>query len=130
MFTWGNNDRECYTRTIKVITQATNWLKRKSKSKPFGKIIYKSFNESKRKEIIYKIIPFIKSEISSVENKISHFNDHKFVLEYVNSYSLKKLADIGTSCPDHFIRTKKKPIVLNFDPTDMGELQIKKKLKY
>jgi len=130
LFTWGNNDRECYTRTIKVITQATNWLKRKSKSKPFGKIIYKSFNESKRKEIIYKIIPFIRSEISSVENKISHFNDHKFVLEYVNSYSLKKLADIGTSCPDHFIRTKKKPIVLNFDPSDMGELQIKKKLKY
>ena len=51
--------------------------------------------------------------------------DHKFVLEYVNSYSLKKLADIGTSCPDHFIRTKKKPIVLNFDPSDMEDLQIK-----
>ena len=60
LFTWGNNDRECYTRTIKVIAQATNWLKNKSKSKPFGKIIYKSFNESKRKEIICKINTFHK----------------------------------------------------------------------
>ncbi len=124
LFTWGKNDKECYSNTINVITTATKWLLQNSKSKPFGKTLYNSYDKSKRQRIVAKIIPFIRSQISSLENKISHFSDNKFVLEFVNSSNLKKLAKIGTSCPDHFIRTKKRPVVLNFDPSNMNENQI------
>ena len=124
LFTWGKNDKECYSNTINVITTATKWLLQNSKSKPFGKTLYNSYDKSKRQRIVAKIIPFIRSQISSFENKISHFSDNKFVLEFVNSSNLKKLAKIGTSCPDHFIRTKKRPVVLNFDPSNMNENQI------
>ena len=129
LFTWGTSDKECYSRTINVISKATYWLKKQAKKIPFGKIIYKSLSSSNRKEIIRKIIPIIRSEISSLESKIAHFTDHKFILEYVNSNKLKKLAKIGTSCPDHFIRTKKTPIVLDFNIDSMNEEQFKIKLK-
>ena len=129
LFTWGKSDKECYTRTIKVISQATSWLQKNSKNKPFGKEKSISFNKIKRKTLVSKIIPFLRGKISSLEKKIGHLNDDKNVLEFVNSANLKKMAKIGTSCPDHFIRTKKTPIVLNVKIENKNDNQIIKDIE-
>jgi len=62
-------------------------------------------------------MPLIRGRIGKEESKIGHFNDSEAVLQFVNSNDLGKLAPIGTSCPDHFLRTKIAPLVLDFDPT-------------
>ena len=129
LFTWGKSDKECYFRTIKIIGQATSWLNKNSNAKPFGKLINKSYSKSKRKFLISKIIPFVRSQISLLEKKIGHFNDNENVLEFVNSSKLNKLAKVGTSCPDHFIRTKKTPIVMDINIENRNNEQIIKDIE-
>ena len=71
---------------------------------------------AERRDVAAKLLPAIRKRISAGERKIGHFTDAAAVLEFVNSRDLKALAALGTSCPDHFLRTKIRPLVLPFDP--------------
>lgn len=118
LFTWGDTPKACYTTTIDTINQAIEWFEQQTKSKPaFGGAIAKSLPDAERRAIAARLMPRIRGGISqSGTLKIGHFDDSDAVLEFVNSKELRALAALGTSCPDHFLRTKIRPLVLAFDP--------------
>lgn len=117
LFSWGETPRECYETTISVINQAIDWFERKSEGKPiFGGEVVKSLDAPARRAVAAKLMPRIRGLISEKSHKLGHFDDSPAVLEFVNSKDLRPLAALGTSCPDHFLRTKIRPLVIEFDP--------------
>ncbi|MER8479480.1 bifunctional rhamnulose-1-phosphate aldolase/short-chain dehydrogenase [Mesorhizobium sp. M0895] len=117
LFSWGDTPKECYETTISVINQAIDWFEHKSQGKPiFGGEIVKSLDAPARRAVAAKLMPRIRGLISEKSHKLGHFDDSPAVLEFVNSRDLRPLAALGTSCPDHFLRTKIRPLVIEFDP--------------
>ncbi|WP_263409497.1 bifunctional rhamnulose-1-phosphate aldolase/short-chain dehydrogenase [Terriglobus tenax] len=125
LFTWGNTQRESYLNTITIIDQIGQFIEKHAiaKGKPsFGGAIY-STREDKA-EIAKAIFPVIRGAVSRKQRWIGTFFDGADVLEFVNSAQAKKLAHLGTSCPDHFIRTKIRPMYLEWNPAgDPKELE-------
>lgn len=116
VFTWADTAKECYEHTLDVINRATTWLAEKSRGKqPFGAFKAQPLPVEKRREVAAAIMPRIRGLISGTTRKVGHFDDSAAVLEFVGSEKLQALADLGTSCPDHFLRTKIWPLVLPFD---------------
>jgi rhamnulose-1-phosphate aldolase/alcohol dehydrogenase len=116
VFTWGDSSEECYDTTIDVINRAISWLATKRDQHAFGAAKVATLAAPRRREIAAAVMPTIRGLISSATPKIGHFDDSPAVLEFVCSEELARLAAIGTSCPDHFLRTKIRPLVLAFDP--------------
>ncbi|OBQ58999.1 bifunctional rhamnulose-1-phosphate aldolase/short-chain dehydrogenase [Mesorhizobium loti] len=117
LFTWGDTPKECYETTISVINQAIEWFERRSEGLAiFGGEVVKSLDAAERRAIAAKLMPRIRGLISEKSHKLGHFDDSAAVLEFVNSRDLRPLAALGTSCPDHFLRTKIRPLVIEFDP--------------
>ncbi|AZO41279.1 bifunctional rhamnulose-1-phosphate aldolase/short-chain dehydrogenase [Mesorhizobium sp. M7D.F.Ca.US.005.01.1.1] len=117
LFTWGDTPLECYETTISVINQAIEWFERRSEGLAiFGGEVVKSLDAAERRAIAAKLMPKIRGLISEKSHKTGHFDDSAAVLEFVNSRDLRPLAALGTSCPDHFLRTKIRPLVIEFDP--------------
>ncbi|MDG4887534.1 bifunctional rhamnulose-1-phosphate aldolase/short-chain dehydrogenase [Mesorhizobium sp. WSM4887] len=117
LFTWGDTPKECYETTTSVINQAIDWFERKSEGKAiFGGEMVKALDAPARRAIAAKLMPRIRGLISEKSHKLGHFDDQPAVLEFVNSKDLRPLAALGTSCPDHFLRTKIRPLVIEFDP--------------
>ena len=116
VFTWADTAKECYENTLDVINRATTWLAERSRGKlPFGALKAQPLPVEKRREVAAAIMPRIRGLISGTTRKVGHFDDSAAVLEFVGSEKLQALADLGTSCPDHFLRTKIWPLVLPFD---------------
>lgn len=117
LFTWGDTSEECYKVTLSVIQQAADWFDNNKNKEVFGGIKYKkTLNKSERQNLVSKLIPHLRGKITSNQAKVGHFTDDPEVLQFVNSKKFQKLANIGTSCPDHFLRTKICPLVIKFDP--------------
>jgi len=116
LFTWANDAKDCYDTTLRIINKAAVWLDRNRKTPSFGGEIVQSLDEEARKAGAIRLMPEIRGRISKHEMKEGHFTDAPEVLEFVNSKELAALAPLGTSCPDHFLRTKIRPLVLDFDP--------------
>jgi len=117
LFTWGPSAKACYEATIDVINTAATWLAANGRGDTFGGEAVKALPPDRRREIAARLMPVIRKRISEGEHKIGHFSDAPEVLEFVSSKELKRLATLGTSCPDHFLRTKIRPLVLPFDPS-------------
>ena len=109
LFTWGNTNEECYKNSIDIIKKAQIYLNNSIKKFSFGKPIFKIKSNS---EFEKKLISIIRGNLSIDNSKILHLDKSQTCLELVNSQNLKKIASIGTSCPDHFLRTKRLPLVL------------------
>jgi rhamnulose-1-phosphate aldolase/alcohol dehydrogenase len=119
LFTWGDTARECYETTIRIINRAIEWFEHESSGKAaFGGEVRPALPAAKRREIAAKLMPAIRGMISASERKVGHFDDQPAVLEFVTSRDMEKLAALGTSCPDHFLRTKISPLVVGFDPAN------------
>ncbi|WP_176036131.1 bifunctional rhamnulose-1-phosphate aldolase/short-chain dehydrogenase [Brucella tritici] len=117
LFTWANDAKTCYETTLAIINKAIEWLDQKTAGKPaFGGAVAQSLPVSERRAIAARLMPEIRGLIGKDERKLGHFDDQDAVLEFVNSKELHPLAALGTSCPDHFLRTKIRPLVVNFDP--------------
>jgi rhamnulose-1-phosphate aldolase/alcohol dehydrogenase len=123
LFTWGDSSRSCYETTLDIINRATTWLADKSRGKrPFGAVATPPLTIDRRREIAAGIMPTIRGVISAANAagqqvfKVGHFDDSEAVLDFVGGEKLAALAALGTSCPDHFLRTKIWPLVLPFDP--------------
>src|SRR5262249_39846803 len=117
LFTWGPSSRDCYRTTLEMINKAARWLGVNAKGAAFGGPRVEALSRAGRRDVAAKLLPAIRKHLSSSERKIGHFTDAPAVLEFVNSRDLKALAARGTSCPDHFLRTKIRPLVLPYDPT-------------
>nr|WP_295889182.1 bifunctional rhamnulose-1-phosphate aldolase/short-chain dehydrogenase [uncultured Devosia sp.] len=117
LFTWGDTPKECYETTIGIINQAIAWFEQQTEGKTiFGGEAVKSLPAEQRRAIAARLMPKIRGFISEDSHKLGHFDDSPAVLEFVNSNNLRPLAALGTSCPDHFLRTKIRPLVIDFDP--------------
>ncbi|MDB6180476.1 bifunctional rhamnulose-1-phosphate aldolase/short-chain dehydrogenase [Paracoccus fistulariae] len=119
LFTWADDARDCYLTTLEIINKAAAWLERKSSGKAaFGGQKSPTLNPEERRNIAARLMPVIRGLISKDRHKVGHFDDQDAVLEFVGSAMLDDLAPLGTSCPDHFLRTKIRPLVIDFDPAD------------
>ncbi len=119
LFTWGDTPKSCYEMTIRIISRAMEWLDEKTAGKPvFGGQKVKALDAETRKAVAQRLMPVIRGMISATEKKAGHFDDSAAVLEFVGSNKLEELAALGTSCPDHFLRTKIRPLVVDFDPSN------------
>ncbi len=119
LFTWANDAKDCYELTLEIINKAIGWFDLQTAGKvAFGGVAAKSLSVSERRAIVAKLMPEIRGKIGVTERKLGHFDDQPAVLEFVNSNELRPLAALGTSCPDHFLRTKIRPLVLDFDPVN------------
>ncbi|MGA2795246.1 MAG: bifunctional rhamnulose-1-phosphate aldolase/short-chain dehydrogenase [Roseiarcus sp.] len=116
LFTWGETSKACYETTLRVIQQAADWLAANERRPAFGGALVEPAAPARRREIAARLMPLIRGEVSRGERKVGHFTDAPEVLEFVNSRALDALAPLGTSCPDHFLRTKIRPLVLPYDP--------------
>jgi rhamnulose-1-phosphate aldolase/alcohol dehydrogenase len=115
LFTWGNTAYKSYLNTLEVIEHCAQYLEDNygRKRKVFGGQKIHSLPKDQRLKKAATLAPVVRGFCSSHTKMIGHFTDDDRVLEYVNSNDLEKLAPMGTSCPDHFLRTKISPLVLN-----------------
>ncbi|WP_308366256.1 MULTISPECIES: bifunctional rhamnulose-1-phosphate aldolase/short-chain dehydrogenase [unclassified Microbulbifer] len=118
IFTWGPTAKDCYLNTLDIIQRAADWLADNNTNEAFGGSRYDSpLDAEKRKSVAARLMPLIRGKITNAQRKIGHFDDSATILQFVNSRELTTLAALGTSCPDHFLRTKIRPLVIDFDPT-------------
>lgn len=125
LFTWGETARECYRQTLRIIQKASDWLAVNNVAPAFGGPAHAALDATRRAEIARMLMVAIRGKISRQEPKLGHFDDSAEVLEFVNSKRLVELAALGTSCPDHFLRTKIRPLPLPFNPAadNLAEVQ-------
>lgn len=120
LFTWGETSYECYVNSLEVIETASEYIdkKRKKQGDPFGGQKVKSLLPEERKEKAAELMPLLRGLTSSKNRMIGHFTDDDVVLEFINSKDLERLAPMGTSCPDHFLRTKIQPLILKLETSE------------
>lgn len=116
LFTWSDTAHDCYLLTLEVINQASQWLAAHTRQPAFGGAARNSLGSDDRRRLVSQLMPLIRSQVAQSEFKVGHFDDCLAVLEFVNSADLARLAPMGTSCPDHFLRTKIAPLVLDLAP--------------
>ncbi|TAE21491.1 MAG: bifunctional aldolase/short-chain dehydrogenase [Cytophagales bacterium] len=114
LFTWGNTAYESYVNTLEVIEKCAEYLEsHMGKNRPvFGGAKLESLPAEQRHQQAAQLAPVLRGYCSSDRHMVGHFTDDARVLEFINSHDLDKLAPMGTSCPDHFLRTKISPLVL------------------
>jgi len=114
LFTWGDTSYECYMNSLEVIERASEYIEQKiaEKGSVFGGPKVQSLPKEERVEKAAQLMPLLRGLCSSEKRMIGHFADNDVVMEFINSNDLERLAPMGTSCPDHFLRTKIQPLVL------------------
>lgn len=115
LFTWGKTAKESYDTTLRIINKAAIWLESNRKKPAFNGELVKALPEAERKAAVLRLMPAIRGRISTEQHKVGHFSDAPEVLEFVNSRQMAELAPLGTSCPDHFLRTKIRPLIVPHD---------------
>lgn len=124
LFTWGDTQRDCYWNTLSIIDQLGRFVfdHAKQKNVIFGGSKHRA--PAERKRIATGIMPYLRGRVSEKERMIGTFVDSPDVLDFVNSHSAERLANLGTSCPDHFVRTKIRPLFVPWNPlTDAQEIE-------
>jgi len=117
LFTWGDTSRECYETTLAILQRAADWMAANNRAEVFGGVKHsQSLDDGERRQVAARLMPLLRGKITGDQSKAGHFNDTPEILQFVNANQLEELATLGTSCPDHFLRTKICPLVVNFDP--------------
>jgi rhamnulose-1-phosphate aldolase/alcohol dehydrogenase len=133
LFTWGDTAYESYINTLEVIERCAEYLQDNigKKAPVFGGAKIQSLAKEERLKQASALAPVLRGFCSSKTKMLGHFTDDDRVLEFINSNDLERLAPLGTSCPDHFLRTKISPLVLNLAPAeDLSNVKnIKEKLQ-
>ncbi|HEY0758968.1 MAG TPA: bifunctional rhamnulose-1-phosphate aldolase/short-chain dehydrogenase [Acidisarcina sp.] len=122
LFTWGDTQRRCYVNTLTIIDQLTDFIDwhLRRKAKVFGGARYESL--AAHKDLAYEVMPYVRGRVSAGRRLIGTYSDLPEVADFVNSLDAERLAYLGTSCPDHFIRTKIRPMYVPWDPATGLEL--------
>ena len=130
---WANDDQECYLRTLDFIEKASQFIEAKYQAKggdamAFGGQKYQTLPEVTRRQAFAAILPWLRGQISQPKRFIATIQDDEKILRFVNSHDAPRLAELGTSCPDHFLRTKIKPLYVAWNPQTEDAAALKKKL--
>ncbi|MGR3483287.1 bifunctional rhamnulose-1-phosphate aldolase/short-chain dehydrogenase [Salipiger marinus] len=117
LFCWDDDAKTCYETTLATINRAIAWFETQMQDVPaFGGPAHPTLPEPERRRIAAALMPAIRGMISEGSHKVGHFDDQPAVLDFVAAAEMRRLAALGTSCPDHFLRTKIRPLVVEFDP--------------
>jgi rhamnulose-1-phosphate aldolase/alcohol dehydrogenase len=132
LFTWGETAYESYINTLEVIERCAQYIEDAICKQPavFGGAKLSSLQKDDRIQQAAKLAPALRGFCSSDTKMVGHFTDDERVLQFINSKDLDRLASLGTSCPDHFLRTKISPLVLDLAPDEKlsDTAQVKEKL--
>jgi rhamnulose-1-phosphate aldolase/alcohol dehydrogenase len=117
LINWANDDKVCYELTLSLIEKAARYIEKHNKGEQtFGGQKYESLDEKTRNEILIGLLPRLRGIVSQQNRFIGTIHATESVLQFVNSVDAPRLAEIGTSCPDHFLRTKIKPLYVDWNP--------------
>src|SRR5471032_2322079 len=129
LINWANNDEECYNLTLTLIEKAARYLAEHDKgAKTFGGAKFESLPETERRDTLAQLLPWLRGRVSQHKRFIGTWQDDEATLTFVNSSDAHRLAELGTSCPDHFLRTKIKPLYVAWNPKTEKLDDLKKKL--
>jgi rhamnulose-1-phosphate aldolase/alcohol dehydrogenase len=113
---WGDTSDECEARSLEIIATAQRFIDERGKPRPFGATLIEPLPEAARRARAAALAPYIRGLASTGRPQPGHYSGHPAVLEFTGSEKLAALAALGTSCPDHFLRTKVRPMVLDLPP--------------
>ncbi|HEY8961586.1 MAG TPA: bifunctional rhamnulose-1-phosphate aldolase/short-chain dehydrogenase [Luteolibacter sp.] len=130
---WDDDDKICYTRTLEFIEKAAAYIEAKYEAKggdakAFGGQKYQSLSQEQRNTTFAAILPWLRGQVSQQKRFVGTVQDDEKILRFVNSADAPRLAELGTSCPDHFLRTKIKPLYVDWNPQAEDVAALKSKL--
>ncbi len=130
---WADDDQECYLRTLDFIERAAQFIEAKYQAKggdagAFGGAKCQSLPEEQRHSVFAAVLPWLRGQVSQAKRLIGTVQDDVKILRYVNSRDAARLSELGTSCPDHFLRTKIKPLFVDWNPQSGDVAALKKKI--
>jgi rhamnulose-1-phosphate aldolase/alcohol dehydrogenase len=130
---WDDAEQACYTYTLDCIERAAAYIEAKYAAKggdaaAFGGAKYQALDETKRRATFAAILPWLRGQVSQQKRFVGTVQDDEKILRFVNSKDAARLAELGTSCPDHFLRTKIKPLYVDWNPQSEDAATLKKKL--
>lgn len=130
LINWADDDKAVYELSLTLIEKAARFIAEHDKGdKTFGGQKYKSLDETSREKLLVALLPWLRGQVSAKNRFIGTVETSPAVLEFVNSNDAPRLAELGTSCPDHFLRTKIKPLYVPFDPAKDDIAALKSKLE-
>ncbi|HKC86472.1 MAG TPA: bifunctional rhamnulose-1-phosphate aldolase/short-chain dehydrogenase, partial [Blastocatellia bacterium] len=128
MSSWSDDDKTCYETALEIIDRATEYIEARDKGdKTFGGQKTRALSDAERRRALVELLPWLRGQLSGARRVVATIQDHPKMLRFVNSVDVPRLAELGTSCPDHFLRTKIKPLFVNWDPSS-GDLESLKSL--
>ncbi len=130
---WADDEKECYAATLDFIERASAYIEEKYAAKggdaaAFGGAKYQTLAPTERRAALAAILPWLRGQVSQQKRFIGTVQDDEKILRFVNSKDAPRLAELGTSCPDHFLRTKIKPLYVEWNPQSEDAAALKKKL--
>jgi rhamnulose-1-phosphate aldolase/alcohol dehydrogenase len=130
---WDDDDKKCYHQTLRFIEKAAQYIEDKYQAKggdakAFGGAKYQSLDEAKRHEVLAQILPWLRGQVSQQKRFIGTVQEDDKILRFVNSNDAPRLSELGTSCPDHFLRTKIKPLYVDWNPQKEDVAALRQKL--
>ncbi|MEO5884503.1 MAG: class II aldolase/adducin family protein, partial [Candidatus Limnocylindrales bacterium] len=116
---WGETSASCEANSLEIIASAERYIAERGRPEPFGPALdgYEALPEAERQERAAALLPFVRGLASTDRAQVGHYDDEVAVLDFLASTEHARLAALGTSCPDHFLRTKVRPLVLDLPPT-------------
>ncbi|MGA5515812.1 bifunctional aldolase/short-chain dehydrogenase [Streptomyces pseudogriseolus] len=116
---WGDTSEECERNSLHIIRTAERFLAERGRPEPFGPVVegYEALPEVERRERAAALAPYVRAVASQDRPQVGHFDDSDAVLDFLARAEHPRLAALGTSCPDHFLRTKVRPLVLDLPPS-------------
>lgn len=129
LINWADDDKECYELTLSLIERAGRYIEEHDKGdQTFEGAKYGNLSGEQQKELVSELVPWLRGQVSQQNRFIATIESTESVLEFVNSNAAQRLAELGTSCPDHFLRTKIKPLYIDWDPQNEGLDVLREKL--
>jgi rhamnulose-1-phosphate aldolase/alcohol dehydrogenase len=130
---WDDDPQQCYRRTLEFIERASQFIERKYTERggdagAFGGAKVQALAPEKRREFFAAILPWLRGQVSGQKRFVGTVQDDEKILRFVNSADAPRLAELGTSCPDHFLRTKIKPLYVDWNPQAEALAALKDKL--
>ncbi|WP_206830256.1 bifunctional aldolase/short-chain dehydrogenase [Alicyclobacillus fructus] len=129
LITWGDTSEACYANTMRIIREAAEYIEREAKRKPaFGGLRYEPLPAEERRSVAVKILPFVRGIVTERQGAILSFDDSPEFLEFASSCDAPQLSQVGAACPDHLVHTKRRPLFVDWNPSE-GVEALKEKLK-
>lgn len=129
LINWADDDKECYDRTLDLIGRAAIYIAQHDKGdRTFGGAKYRALDPKERRAAFIHILPWLRGRVSQQRRFVGTIQDDEPMLRFVSSVDAQRLSELGTSCPDHFLRTKIKPLYVDWDPQGETLADLKTKL--